>query len=665
MPVTLLAGLLLSVLVMAISLAWSAWQSTRFNQYINHTDRLQILTLKLVTYGTEASQSKSSAFTFLQDSHDQFQHHLDILLHGDANLAPSPSSVAPALHQLENKWHEYSANSILISRSEGVIRLLNEFVVAINEIMPDLIKVTDNVAEGLINNNAQKRQIYLASRQLMLGQRIATNVNRLMIGTKFSKVSAKQFTDDTKEFGEVLYGLVSGDKKLGLKRLRDEKLRDELDQLLLIYETVDILVKRIMEKGPDLFRVQETAQLLVSQSEGLISSISALSTQYKAEQQSLNNIRYFGFFMGAIVVVFLILLTFRLNKNTHIQLQLEATKNRRTEDAILRLLDEIAPVAQGDLRAQATVGEEITGAIADAINFTIEALRELVSTIDEMARDVHTSAEDTQVMALQLSRSSEKQAGQIEDVNSNVQNIAERIANVSERAVESVNIAQRAVQNAETGNLAVKETIRGMHVIVDDIRESSQRIKRLGETSQEIGDIVNLINDIAEQTNILALNAAIKASSAGQGGSTFTNVADEVQQLADRVAQSTQKIESLVTNIQLDTAKAVESMEQSTGDVLAGVKLAETAGNALTRMESVSSHLAEFISNVSQAATELNQLASQTRQAMTSIKQITQQNLAGTRQTAKLAGGLAQKAKEQIKSLEAFTLPSQEHHKKP
>ena len=664
LPISLLVGLLISVLLMALSFTYTAIQSQRYAQYINITDGFQILTLQLLKHSTEANKAHERSFTFLENSRNEFDHNIQLLYLGDENLPATPTETTASLQSLRTHWREYSSYVEQILSTEGVVRLQNEFVTGINEIMPDLIDFSDKVAQELINKQAHKRQIYLASRQLMLGQRIATNVNRLLISNAFAVKSAEQLQKDTTEFGKVLFGLLGGDKNLRLDRVRQNDVRDQLDQLLLIYETVDIMVGRILDKTPTLFKIHDAAEKLVNLTDGMTDAIGVLSQQYKDLQDELNTVRLIGFIMGFFSVIILVLLTMKLNISTRNQLNIEAIKNQRTQKAILTLLDEIAPIANGDLRVKATVSEEVTGAIADAINFTIDALRELVSTIDQMAREVHSSAEDTQIMSTHLTRASEQQSRQIEVVNHHIDAIADKMTMVSLNARESVNIAQQAMKTANKGNLVVQETIKSMHVIVDDIRDSSTRIKRLGETSQEIGDIVELINDIAEQTNILALNAAIKASTAGDGGVAFSGIADEVQQLAEQVAQATQKIESLVNNIQLDTAKAVESMEQSTGDVLSGTKLAETAGDSLRHMEGVSAQLSEFIHNVAEAAIQLNAQAEETRQNMAKIKNVAKQNVAGTRQAAKLAGVLAEKAGQQIKGLENFILPDQDSDKK-
>ncbi len=223
----------------------------------------------------------------------------------------------------------------------------------------------------------------------------------------------------------------------------------------------------------------------------------------------------------------------------------------------MRLLDEMGSLAEGDLTVKATVTEDITGAIADSINFAIEALRSLVSTINETAVQVAAAAQETQATAMHLAEAAEHQAQQINSASAQIKDVATSIDQVSRNSAESADVAHRSVEIAAKGAEVVRQTIQGMDNIRDQIQETSKRIKRLGESSQEIGSIVELINDIAEQTNILALNAAIQAASAGEAGRGFAVVADEVQRLAERASNATKRIETLVQTIQSDTNEAV------------------------------------------------------------------------------------------------------------
>jgi twitching motility protein PilJ len=323
----------------------------------------------------------------------------------------------------------------------------------------------------------------------------------------------------------------------------------------------------------------------------------------------------------------------------------------------MRLLDEIENLADGDLRVAASVTEDFTGAIADSINYSIDQLRDLVATINLTAEQVASAVADTQTTAMQLAAASEHQALQIAAASTAINNMAISIDEVSANASESSAVAERSVAIANKGNEVVHNTINGMDNIREQIQDTSKRIKRLGESSQEIGDIVSLIDDIADQTNILALNAAIQASMAGDAGRGFAVVADEVQRLAERSSSATKQIETLVRAIQNDTNEAVISMEQTTSEVVRGARLAQDAGVALEEIEGVSKTLAALIQSITNAAQQQASSAGQISRTMSVIHQTTTQTTSGTTATAESIGNLAKMASEMRRSVSGFTLP--------
>lgn len=335
------------------------------------------------------------------------------------------------------------------------------------------------------------------------------------------------------------------------------------------------------------------------------------------------------------------------------KLQEESEKNQM---AILRLLDELGDLAEGDLTVNATVSEDFTGAIADSVNFAIDQLRQLVLAINTTADRVAQSSQQTQMTAVELAEASEHQAQEIAGVSAAINEMAVSIDQVSANAAESSAVAQRSVAIAHNGAEVVQRSIEGMNIIRDQIQETSKRIKRLGESSQEIGDIVGLINDIADQTNILALNAAIQASMAGEAGRGFAVVADEVQRLAERSAAATRQIETLVKTIQADTNEAVASMETTTSEVVKGAKLAKDAGEALEEVQSVSSSLASLIQSISNAAQQQAVSAGHISSTMNIIQDITSQTSSGTMATARSVGRLNEMAAALQESVSGFKL---------
>ena len=335
----------------------------------------------------------------------------------------------------------------------------------------------------------------------------------------------------------------------------------------------------------------------------------------------------------------------------------QGEQNERNQQAILRLLDEMGSLADGDLTVEATVTEDITGTIADSFNFAIEELRKLVKTVNDTALMVDTATKQTENTAAHLAKAADNQAQEINAATESIVSMAASIEEVSGNAERSSDVARHSVEVAHKGGEAVRRTIDGMNAIRETIQETSKRIKRLGESSQEIGNIVELINDIAEQTNILALNASIQASMAGEAGRGFAVVADEVQRLAERSTNATKQIEVLVRTIQADTNEAVVSMERSTTDVVGGALLAENAGAALDEIEQVSNQIASLVQNISSSARQQASSAADVTRRTGRLREIGAQTGKATTATAASISKLSTLATQLRKTVEGFALP--------
>lgn len=385
----------------------------------------------------------------------------------------------------------------------------------------------------------------------------------------------------------------------------------------------------------------------------------------KDAQESFNSSRVTFIAVVILALVLTFALAFPIRKGVNQAINKVNTlladaeqQNRRNQDAILRLLDEVADLADGDLTKKPLVTEDFTGAIADSLGYAIDTLRGLVGSINTTAVKVASAATETQSTALRLTEASDQQAQEIETAGVAIYEMTKSSERVSANAAQSTAVAQQSVDIAKKGAETVQGTIQGMESIREQIQETSKRIKRLGESSQEIGEIVGLINDIADQTNILALNASIQAAMAGEAGRGFSVVADEVQRLSERVANSTKQIATLVKTIQTDTNEAVISMEKSTSGVVAGTQLAQGAGKALEEIEGVSGNLSRLIGDIAEAANQQTMMASTVSSTMKMIQEVTTQTSQGTKQAAASIGELTGMAGELRKSVAGFKLPT-------
>jgi len=504
-------------------------------------------------------------------------------------------------------------------------------------------------------------QIYVASRQLALADRMLRRVNDILAGGQGAITAADAFSRDAALFNRVLEGLINGDEELGLQAVRNSTVMEALADVVPIFEEVRYDVDTILTASTDLFEVRDAADEIFLDAEDLTEQARDLADEYANLGEG---VIWPSLLAGLIIAAAALLILFLIGAGAYFQQRRAAKQtaevNQRNQEAILRLLDEMSSLADGDLTVQATVTEDVTGAIADSVNYAVEALRDLVSGVNTTAQQVAAQAQETRATTTQLAEASEHQAQEIRSATETINDMAQSFDDMAKRSSESADVAQNSVEIANRGADMVRQTISGMDSIRDQIQETSKRIKRLGESSQEIGDIVELINGISEQTNVLALNAAIQAASAGGAGRGFAVVADEVQRLAERATNATRRIEALVQTIQADTSEAVTSMEQTTSQVVSGARLAEDAGEALESIENVSNDLAGLIAQISKQAQEESKNATRIAEMMNSIRDISIQTTEGTGQTARSVANLAELVRDLRDSVADFKLPEDE-----
>jgi len=628
-----------------------AQQATRDTKYIEQSGRLLMLSQRLAKDAREAVFGQEGAFPDLKNSRNAFDVIITTLTKGDdkIDLPPSPPEVVPALTNLTKLWTQARENTDQILAQQTVMLAMRDHVVAINQASPLLLALSDEVVEMGSAGGVKSDLLYLAGRQGMLSQRISKDVNLFAQGGAEAAVAAAQFGKDAKIFKEANAVLLAS---------WPAAMHPKLAEAGAVFAEMNTHVSGILGNAAELFVAQRASQLVFEQSSPLLEASQKLAQGYIVLAQQRESGVPLSYILGGIGVVFMLFLGNGLVRDERARAQVSAEKNRQTEDAILKLLDEMGNLADGDLTIQPEVTEQITGAIADSINFAVKEMRSLVVGIKSAAQQVAVASERTRQTANELTQATTRQAAQITETTEKMKAMARSMEDMSMSAERSAQVAQGSVATAKRGNAAVQDTIRGMDQMREQIQETAKRIKRLGESSQQIGEIVELINDIAEQTNILSLNAAIQAAMAGEAGRGFAVVADEVQRLAERSGDATKQIADLVKTIQADTNEAVASMEQATRGVVEGTRLADAAGQALGEIESVSEQLSMLIVDIARVAHQQSEMVTVMSGNMGQIQEATTLTSTGTRQTADSIGKLSDLARELQASVAGFKLPA-------
>jgi len=650
LPVLLL-GLVLSMLALYFLVTRDAAQAERDTKYIEQSSQLLMLSQRIAKDAREAVYGQEGAFPTLKKSRDSFDDIINNLTRGNAklNIEPSPPEVKAALESVTAKWKTMRSSVDQILGQEKAMITMRDRVVGINQSAPLLLALSDEVVEAAAAAGMKADQLYLASRQGMLSQRIAKDVNLFAQGGAEAAVAAAQFGKDSKLFKET---------SIRLRASVPPSVRGKLDEANEIFNELNGHVEGILAIAAELFVSQRASQLVFEQSDPVLDDSRKLVDAYTALNEQRQALKYLTVVMAVLAAIFLFVVAWKLYSDQRSRARESAEQNRQTQDAILKLLDEMGSLADGDLTIQPEVTEQITGAIADSINFAVKEMRNLVTRIKAAAQQVAVASERSRQTANELTQAATRQATQITQTTERMREMSRQMDDMSSTAGRSAEVAQGSVATAKRGSEAVQNTIKGMDEMREQIQETAKRIKRLGESSQQIGEIVELINDIAEQTNILSLNAAIQAAMAGEAGRGFAVVADEVQRLAERSGEATKQIADLVKTIQADTNEAVTAMEQTTRGVVEGTRLADAAGQALGEIESVSETLSELIVKIARSAHQQSENATVVSQNMGQIQEATTLTSTGTRQTAESIGKLSELARELQASVAGFKLPA-------
>jgi len=660
-----LAGLVLLVLgtVLAITAA------NRSAAQVGATGQALMQSQRLAKSVSQALVGSASAFPEVRESAEVLARNVRGLRDGSAEIAAAPAAAQAAIEPLTPLVDRAEKNAAVVAGQQKTLTQVGLALRAINRQSADLLETAETVMSLKLQQDAPAAELSVVGQLVMLTQRIGKSANEFLTTEGVSPEAVFLLGKDLSAFRDLAKGVLDGSNELRLPGTRDAQTRERLTQLIAQYEKTRTEAAAILSNLQGLVAAREAQAAVVADSEPLRKGLEALQEQLSGGGVGVGRTALIAF--GVLLLAaggfgFLRLFVAdqaqraREAELQRVQAQRQEQEAKRVNDAnqaaILRLMNELQTVAEGDLTQQATVTEDITGAIADSVNYTVEELRTLVSQVQGTAGRVTDTTQQVENTSTELLAASTEQLREIRETGESVLQMASRINEVSAQAQQTAEVARRSLAAAESGREAVQNTIGGMNAMRDQIQETSKRIKRLGESSQEIGEITELISDITEQTNVLALNAAIQAASAGEAGRGFSVVAEEVQRLAERSGDATRQIAALVKAIQTDTQDAVAAMERSTQGVVDSTRLSDAAGAALGDIDRVTRQLAELIEQISGQARQEARSANVVAANIQHIFAVTEQTGEGTRSTAQMVRELSRTAEELKQSVARFKI---------
>jgi twitching motility protein PilJ len=650
-----LSLLIVFVVLMIVTFGYSYTHSAGDKEKIALASDLSLLSQQLVTSVISSTRSGSSSFDRLQELKDRFEVKFQKLQEVEENGAKLGMAV-DNLDHVRISWKPFAKQVNFVLESRQAITRARQYAETVYETLPALQLSAEQVVLRLEEEKGHTSQLNTSISQLILLQKLQNSLLMMLEGKSDVESVTREFANNIVLFGDKLDILMDGDSRKKIPPVSNPQAKYFILEISSKFNGLGEKIGALLDYATVLQQVHLATRNSELLGKDLFDATRNVEVQITDRGSYLQNISMGGYLAAVLAIVSLLWLISSLYAEGKERLRVTEKENAQNQEAIMNLLDEMTALSEGDLTVSAKVTEDITGAIADAFNYTVEALRSLVTRINNTSTHLIEYADKANQTAGLLSLASKEQSDEVVAASSTIITISESVDRVSKYTANSATVAQNSLEISRQGVNTVRETISGMHSIREQVQATAKRIKRLSESSQEVSHISQLMNDIAEQTQLLALNASIQMSSAGDAGKGFGHVAEEVQQLAKRALATSRKVDVLVKTMQEDTKETVASMEDTISHVVVGTASAEKAGNALGEVESESARLAKLMSNIAKATGEQSVLAGQASDKMVAIQDITLQAFERVNETTELINNLTQTANEMQESIYRFTL---------
>ena len=627
-------------------------EKSSYDSLVNNLVQIEGNISEIGDTATDAFEGDDQAFATLKQIQGQLGASLDnynLVTREHINTGYAvPADFDDSVEAARSRWDVLSARIQRFAASESSLEAVRTQLSTLSDETAALLEQSEGLTERLVAENTPFDLLNAAIRQRYLARRMVENNQRFISGQEGWQDAVRQFEYDT-----LILGLVNDE----VRQFAGDRPLPEMDRIDAVYSQLAEDARNVLTNTGDYVEASDLKDEIAVLSGELEDVTDPMLFDLSNAEEMRSDDSRLRLILGGLIALGVVGLIFSIVRHQRRREEVASLRSRRSEDAVIKLLDEMGDLAQGDLTVEAEVTDEITGAIADSVNFAIGEMRVLVSGIKSASTEMAATTEDSEELIAKLLTSNDAQSEEIQNAAQEVEKMSVTMESMSRSALESSERARISAQSAKKGAEAVRNTIVGMNNTRHQIQDTSKRLKRLGESSQQINEIVNLIQDVTEQTNVLSLNASIQAAMAGEAGRGFAVVAEEVQRLADRSARASSEITELVKNIQQDANNAIASMEATTTEVVSGATMADEAGQALDEIEQISQQLLDTIEKVASEATEESAVAKTVTDRMNTLKAATEESDLSVSQVAATLGQIRTTVGKLDESVAGFRLP--------